>query len=217
MLSMITASRPAMDGIAVAAQLQLCRLDESSAVRVPHVAALLACAAATQQFSTAVLRVRFEHRPTARWALGALNTSGTKVFSNAEGVTIAISDPRTALRNYGFRGEQCWSFGHTPEAALGAARGAVHAGARFTLHGLKLPCPTPPLMLTMATLMQRLGINAAPSSDPVTGMPRVSVGPNDTADALHRLGLSVAGEQYGLIQAARHERQRTNVNGYQQD
>lgn len=203
---MITAAAPltTMDDIAGAARLQLCRLDESPTIRIPHVAALLACAAGEQQqYSDAVLRLRVEHRPTAQWVLDALNASDTEVFNDPTGVTIAIGDPRTALRNYGFRGEQRWSFGHTAEAALGTVRGAVHAGARLTLHGLKISCPTPAMMLTLTAMMARLGINATPNPAPATGMPRVAVSPTETADALRRLGLSIAGGQYGLVQGAR--------------
>lgn len=199
-----TASLATMGEIAAAAQLQLCELDEPASVRIPHVAALLACAAAEQQqYSDAVLRLRVEHRPTALWVLETLKNLDTEVLSDRTGVTIGIVDPCAALRSYGFRGQQCWSFGKTADAALGAARGAVHAGARLTLHGLKLSCPTPAMMLTLTVMMERLGIDAAPSPAPVTGMPRLAVSPTATADALRRLGLSVAGNQFSLLRAAR--------------
>ena len=107
------------------------------------------------------------------------------------------------LGRYGFRDGR-WVFGQGVNAALGISRGAVHAAGTFNGHGLKVACPSAPMMLTLTAVMSRLGITAKPTE----GDPRAAIAPADVPAALDRLGIADVAAQYRRLR-------ETNVMGDQ--
>lgn len=172
-------------------RLKLCTVDESDAVRRRHVAALLAF---TPTVSREANRVwfAFEERRTALWVSQALACSDVElVEAGGGGGAVAVSNSQVVLASLGFRDGR-WIFGQGMDAALGISRGAVHAAGSFHRRGLKVQCPSAPMMLTLAAVMARLSIAARPTE---MGS-RVVVRAGDVAAALERLGVAGSGDEH---------------------
>jgi hypothetical protein len=182
----------------VAARLQLCALPEVLAVRSRHVAALLAFTPTVTRTRECV-RIRVAHGPTAYWLAQELAHRDVELVDvDGSGGTVEVRNPQIVLGGYGFR-EGRWIFGRGPDAALGMCRGAVHAAAYFNGHGMKVVCPSAPMMLTLTAVLSRLGIDATPTG----GQPRAAIGRGDVGRALERLGVGeVAGQYRAAVRGA---------------
>ena len=177
--------------VTAAARLHLCAVSEESEVRVRHVAALLAFTPTVRRFGNRMW-IRMEHGPTALWLTEALaNKDVTLIEVGGDGGVVEVVNPQIVLGRYGFR-EGRWVFGQGLSAAEGISRGAVHAAGTFNGHGLKVACPSAPMMLTLTAVMSRLGINAKPTD----GDPRAAIGAGDVPAALDRLGIAEVADQY---------------------
>ncbi|ORX13065.1 hypothetical protein [Mycobacterium xenopi] len=180
-----------------AARLQLCVVREDPEVRARHVAALLAFTPTVRRIGTR-MRIRFEHAPTALWLTQAIAHKDVELIDvSGDGGTVEVRNPQIVLGRYGFR-EGRWVFGQGVVAAMGISRGAVHAAASFNRHGMKVVCPSAPMMLTLTAVMSRLGINAKPTD----GQPRAAVSAGDVGDALDRLGIGEVAAQYRRLREA---------------
>lgn len=181
-----------------AVRLRLCLPAEAPEVRARHVAALLAFTPAAEQVGGG-LRIRFGDASTALWLTRAIGHRGVEVVDvDAAGGVVAVSDPQIVLGRYGFRDGR-WVFGQGIDAAVGVGRGAVHAAARFNRQGMKIVCPTAPMMLTLIAVLARLGIEAKPTD----GEPRAAIRPGDVPEVLCRLGIGgAAGGMYRRLREA---------------
>jgi hypothetical protein len=174
-----------------AARLHLCAMLEEPEVGMRHAAALVAFTPTVWREGN-WMRIRFEHGPTALWLSETLAEKGVELIDvDGDGATVAVPNPRIALRPYGFC-ESRWVFGRGLDAALGISRGAVHAAAAFNRRGMKVACPSGPMMLTLTAAMARLHISAKPTD----GEPRAAVGAHEVAGALARLGIADVGAHY---------------------
>jgi len=172
-------------------RLHLCAVAEDPEVRLRHVAALLAFTPTVRRIGSR-MRIRFEHGPTALWLTEALANKDVELIDvGGDGGTVEVTNPQIVLGRYGFR-EGRWVFGQGVNAALGISRGAVHAAGTFNGHGLKVACPSAPMMLTLTAVMSRLGITAKPTE----GDPRAAITPADVPAALDRLGIAEVAAQY---------------------
>ena len=177
--------------ITTSARLHLCTVSEDPHVRARHVGALLAFTPTVRRVGTR-MRIRFEHGPTALWLSEALANKDVELLDvGGSGGTVEVTNPQIALGRYGFR-EGRWVFGQGVAAALGISRGAVHAAGVFNGHGLKVACPSAPMMLTLTAVMSRLGIAAKPTE----GDPRTAIAPADVAAALEQLGIADVAVEY---------------------
>lgn len=189
--------------LTASARLHLCAVAEDPDVRARHVAALLAFTPSARKVG-ARLRIRFEHGPTAMWVSEAIAHKDVELVDvGGDGGTVEVSNPQIVLGRYGFRGDR-WVFGQGAAAALGISRGAVHAAGSFNGHGLKVACPSAPMMLTLTAVLSRLGINAKPTE----GDPRAAIAPAEVPAALERLGIAEVAAQYRRLR-------ETNVMGEQ--
>ena len=174
-----------------AARLHLCAVAEEPEVRTRHVAALLAFTPTVERVGHR-MRIRFDDGPTALWLTQALAHKDVELIDvGGDGGTVAVSNPQIVLGRYGFRDGR-WVFGQGITAAVGISRGAVHAAATFNRQGMKIACPSAPMMLTLTAVMSRLGIVAKPTD----GEPRAAVGPGHVPAALDRLGIAEVAAQY---------------------
>ena len=196
-------SKPkAFAAVGAAARLHLCAVTEDPEVRTRHVAALLAFTPTVHRLSTRML-ISFEHGPTALWVSEVLDKDAVLLELSPSRGVVEVVNPQIVLGRYGFRGGR-WVFGRGVGAALGISRGAVHAAGVFNGHGLKVGCPTAPMMLTLTAVMARLGINAKPTE----GEPRAAISASDVPAALDRLGIAEVTAQYRGLR-------ETNVMGDQ--
>lgn len=180
--------------VTAAARLHLCAVPENPEVRLRHIAALLAFTPTIQRFSNR-MRIRFDHGPTALWLSETLsNKDVTLVDVGRDGGAVEVINPQIVLGRYGFR-EGRWVFGQGLTAAEGISRGAVHAAGVFNGHGMKVACPSPAMMLTLAAVMSRLGIKVRPT----IGEPRAAVSAGDVPSALARLGIPDVADEYQQI------------------
>ncbi len=183
--------------ITASARLHLCAVSEEPAVRVRHVAALLAFTPTVRRAGTR-MRIRFEHGPTAVWLTEALANKDVELLDvGGSGGTVEVTNPQIVLGRYGFR-EGRWVFGQGGAAALGISRGAVQAAGVFNGHGLKVACPSAPMMLTLTAVMSRIGITAKPTE----GDPRTAIAPADVAAALEQLGIADVAAEYRRLREA---------------
>lgn len=174
-----------------AARLHLCAVGEDPEVRLRHVAALLAFTPTVRRIGSR-MRIRFEHGPTALWLTEALANADVDLIDvGGDGGTVEVAQPQIVLGRYGFRDGR-WVFGQGVNAALGISRGAVHAAGVFNGHGLKVACPSAPMMLTLTAVMSRLGITAKPTD----GDPRAAIAPADVPGALEQLGVAEVAAEY---------------------
>ena len=172
-------------------RLHLCAVAETPEVRVRHIAALLAFTPTVHRVGNR-LRIQFEHGPTAMWLTEVLSNKDVQLLEvGGNGGTVEIATPQIVLGRYGFRDGR-WVFGQGMAAAEGISRGAVHAAGTFNGHGLKVACPSAPMMLTLTAVMSRLGINAKPTE----GDPRAAIAPADVPTALEQLGIAAVAEEY---------------------
>lgn len=172
-------------------RLHLCSVAEDPEVRARHTAALMAFTPTVRRVGTR-MRIRFEHGPTALWLTETLaNKDATLIEVGGDGGTVEVLNPQIVLGRYGFR-EGRWVFGQGRAATLGISRGAVHAAGVFNGHGLKVACPSAPMMLTLTAVMSRLGIAARPTE----GEPRAAIAPADVPAALEQLGVAEVAAQY---------------------
>lgn len=178
--------------VTASTRLHLCAVTESPEVRIRHVAALLAFTPTVQRVGNR-LRIQFEHGPTAMWVSEVLaNKDVVQLLDvGANGGTVEIASPQLVLGRLGFRDGR-WVFGQGMAVAEGISRGAVHAAGTFNGHGLKVACPSAPMMLTLTAVMSRLGINARPTE----GDPRAAIAPADVPAALEQLGIAAVAEEY---------------------
>ena len=178
--------------VAARTRLELCSVDEPCEVRSQHVGALLAWSPHVQRIGTYMV-LRFEHGPTALWLTQVLGSPDAELVAvGGDGGTVCVQNPQTVLGRYGYRDGR-WMFGRGCDAALGIGRGAVHAAGVFDRRGLRVPCPTAAMMLTLTAVLARLGIKAKPTG----GQPRAMVTAADIPDTLARLGVSAeAAGQY---------------------
>ena len=178
-------------------RLHLCAVAEDPEVRLRHVAALLAFTPTVRRIGNR-MRIRFEHGPTALWLTEALANKDVELIDvGGDGGTVEVTKPQIVLGRYGFRDGR-WVFGQGVNAALGISRGAVHAAGTFSGHGLKVACPSAPMMLTLTAVMSRLGITAKPTE----GDPRAAIAPADVPAALDRLGIAEVAAQYRRLREA---------------
>lgn len=174
-----------------AARLHLCAVGEDSEVRRRHIAALLGFTSTVQRSGNRI-RFSFEHGPTALWVSEVLGRRDVALVEvGGEGGVVEVFNPQIVLGRYGFR-EGRWVFGQGMSAALGISRGAVHAAGTFNRRGLKVSCPSAPMMLTLTAVMTRLGINATPTE----GEPCAAVSAGDVPTVLDRLGIAGVAEEY---------------------
>lgn len=167
------------------ARLHLCAVAEDSEVRGRHIAALLAFTPTVVRSSNR-MRITFAHGPTALWLSEVLAHKDVDLAEvGGDGGVVVITNPQIVLGRYGFRDGR-WVFGQGLNAALGISRGAVHAAGTFNKHGMKVACPSAPMMLTLTAVMTRLGITAKPTD----GEPRAAITAGDVPNALERLGIA---------------------------
>ncbi len=177
--------------VTASTRLHLCAVAENPEVRIRHVAALLAFTPTTHRVGNR-LQIRFEHGPTAMWLTEVLANKDVQLLDvGGNGGTVEVATPQIVLGRYGFRDGR-WVFGQGMAAAEGISRGAVHAAGTFNGHGLKVACPSAPMMLTLTAVMSRLGINAKPTE----GDPRAAIAPADVPTALEQLGIAAVAEEY---------------------
>lgn len=173
------------------ARLHLCAVAEDSEVRGRHIAALLAFTPTVVRSSNR-MRITFAHGPTALWLSEVLAHKDVDLAEvGGDGGVVVITNPQIVLGRYGFRDGR-WVFGQGMTAALGISRGAVHAAGVFNGHGLKVACPSAPMMLTLTAVMSRLGITAKPTD----GDPRAAIAPADVPGALEQLGVAEVAAEY---------------------
>lgn len=173
------------------ARLHLCAVAAEPEVRARHAAALLAFTPTVRRIGTR-MRIRFDHGPTALWLTEVLANKDVNLIDvGGDGGTVEVLNPQIVLGRYGFRDGR-WVFGQGMTAALGISRGAVHAAGVFNGHGLKVACPSAPMMLTLTAVMSRLGINAKPTE----GDPRAAIAPADVPGALEQLGVAEVAAEY---------------------
>ena len=183
--------------VTAAARLHLCAVSEEPDVRARHVGALLAFTPTARRIGTR-MRIHFEHGPTALWLTEALANADVELLDvGGSGGTVEVTNPQIVLGRYGFR-EGRWVFGQGMAAALGISRGAVHAAGVINGHGLKVACPSAPMMLTLTAVMSRLGIAAKPTD----GSPRTAIAPADVAVALEQLGIADVAGVYRRLREA---------------
>lgn len=174
-----------------AARLHLCAVAEDFEVRGRHIAALLAFTPTVVRSGNR-MRIVFEHGPTALWLTEVLAHKDVDLVEvGGDGGVVVITNPQIVLGQYGFRDGR-WVFGQGMNAALGISRGAVHAAGTFNKHGMKVACPSAPMMLTLTAVMTRLGITAKPTD----GEPRAAITAGDVPDALDRLGIAEIADAY---------------------
>ena len=177
--------------IASSTRLHLCAVAEHPEVRARHVAALLAFTPTASRVGNR-LQIRFTHGPTAMWLTEVLANKDVQLLEvGGDGGTVEIATPQIVLGRYGFRDGR-WVFGQGMAAAEGISRGAVHAAGTFSGHGLKVACPSAPMMLTLTAVMSRLGITAKPTD----GDPRAAIAPADVPGALEQLGVAEVAAEY---------------------
>jgi hypothetical protein len=183
--------------VTAAVRLHLCAVAEEPDVRARHMGALLAFTPAVRRIGTR-MRVRFEHGPTALWVTEVLAGNEVELLDvGGGGGTVDVINPQIVLGRYGFRDGR-WVFGHGRAAALGIGRGAVHAAGLINGHGLKVACPSAPMMLTLTAVMTRLGIAAKPTG----GTPRTAIAPAQVATALEQLGIADVADVYRRLRQA---------------
>lgn len=168
---------------------QLCAIPENRAMRVGHVAALVAFTPTVMRTDTRI-RIQLDDWPTASWLTRALAHRDVELLADNGGGCV-VEHPQILLSRYGFR-EGHWRFEQGADAAVGICRGALHAGAIFNRQGMKISCPTTALMLTLIAVMARLGITAKPGERE----PRVAISPGEVPFALQRLGILDTGDLY---------------------
>ncbi|SIJ20848.1 Uncharacterized protein conserved in bacteria [Mycobacteroides abscessus subsp. abscessus] len=141
---------------------ELCHGEESPAVRVQHLAALLGWHRSPQRHDMTLV-YPFDHWPTAVWAARVLSSPNAMAAVGEEGSGVLhVRNPQTLLGRYGYR-DRRWVYRHGGAAALGMVRGAVHNAGALTSTGLRVVCPSHQLMLTLVAVMGRLGITARPT------------------------------------------------------
>jgi hypothetical protein len=173
--------------VSTATRLGLCAVAEAPEVRQQHVAAVLAWTPGMQHHCDRAV-IKFDYAATAWWICEALDTAGGTC------AVLTISHPQIVLGRFGFRAGR-WMFRQSNDAALGIARGAVHAAGEFGRAGLRIECPSPAAMLTLVAVLRRLGVAARPAE----GAPRVMISAPRVPAALEALGVPDAGEQYRRI------------------
>jgi len=178
---------------------ELCGLPESGDVLVGHVAGLVAWAADVRHEDGSVA-VPLDNIGTALWLGGRLPEPAVDVEVGDSGAVVRIRSPQTVLGRYGYRRGR-WMFSHGVLAALGVARGAVHAAGVFNARGdLVVPSPSASAMLTITGIFRRLSIDAVPSGgDPRT---RVRADGDDVGNALVRLGVGDTVAYYRKVREA---------------
>lgn len=177
--------------VTAAARLHLCAVAEEPAVRMHHVAAVLAFTPGVRHVGDR-MEIQFEHGPTAMWVYQELAHKDVALVEvGAEGGTVEVSNPQIVLGRYGFR-HGSWVFGHGAPAALGISRGALHAAGAFSRTGLKVACPSTPMLLKLIAVMSRLGIEARPTDF----SPRAAIAAAEVPAALERLGIAEVAVQY---------------------
>jgi len=177
--------------VTASTRLHLCAVAETPEVRIRHVAALLAFTPTTQRVGNR-LQIRFEHGPTAMWLTEVLANKDVQLLEvGPDGGIVEVATPQIVLGRYGFRDGR-WVFGQGMASAVGISRGAVHAAGTFNGHGLKVACPSAPMMLTLTAVMSRLGITAKPTE----GDPRAAIASADVPTALEQLGIAAVAEEY---------------------
>jgi hypothetical protein len=160
-------------------------------VHTRHIAALLAFTPTVVRSGNR-MRITFADGPTAMWVPEVLMHSDVELVEvGRDGGVVEVTNPQTVLGPYGYRGGR-WVFGQGMSAALGISRGAVHAAGTFNKHGLKVACPSTPMMLTLTAVMTRLGITAKPTE----GEPRAAISAGDVPVALDRLGIAGIADEY---------------------
>lgn len=181
------------------ARLHLCAVSRDNAeVRVQHVAAVLAWNTDVRRVGDRLL-YRFEHGPTAMWVSELLPASDVELIDvGGDGGTVAIGNPQRVLAPYGYR-QGSWIFRQGMVAALGISRGAVHAAGVFNGQGMKVVCPSPPMMLMLTAVLQRLGVEARPMGG---GVPRVLISGAAVSDALDKLGIAAVAGDYRRIRGS---------------
>uniref|UniRef100_A0A5Q5BST3 Uncharacterized protein n=2 Tax=unclassified Mycobacterium TaxID=2642494 RepID=A0A5Q5BST3_MYCSS len=187
--------------VTASARLHLCAVDEEPAVRTCHVAAVLAFTPGVRHAGDR-MQVQFDHGPTAMWVYQELAHKDVALVNvGHDGGTVEVRNPQIVLGRHGFRGGR-WMFGHGMPAALGISRGALHAAGSFARTGLKVACPSTPMLLKLIAVMSRLGIEAKPTEF----SPRAAIAPAEVPAALERLGVADVAAQYRLLR-------ETNVMG----
>lgn len=183
--------RTGFTAVTSAARLQLCTVDETSEDRRRHIAALLAFAPTVVR-SGGRMRLRFDHGPTALWLNEVLPAGDVALIGmTSDSGTIEVANPQIVLGRYGFRDGR-WTFGQGTAAAVCVARGAMQAAGTLNGHGLKIACPTVPMMLTLVAVLSRLQITAHPTE----GDPRAAVSASEVPVLLERLGIAEVAEEY---------------------
>jgi hypothetical protein len=174
--------------VSTATRLGLCAVAEAPEVRQQHVAAVLAWTPGMQHHCDRAV-IKFDYAATAWWICDA-----EMVIAGGTCAVLTISHPQIVLGRFGFRAGR-WMFRQSNDAALGIARGAVHAAGEFGRAGLRIECPSPAAMLTLVAVLRRLGVAARPAE----GAPRVMISAPRVPAALEALGVPDAGEQYRRI------------------
>lgn len=124
------------------------------------------------------LTVDLDHRDklTALWLRNALPTNTVTVATNAGRILVRI--PARALDRYGYRVNHdgaTWDIPTTAPAMLGAARGALHAGAILTTTGLHVATPDSTAAHALTRHLARIGAGTS-RYNPTTGLVSISRG-----------------------------------------
>ena len=174
-----------------ATRLGLCAVREPEDVLIQHVAAVLAWTPGLT-FSGGRASIDFDFPATAVWVAQSLDTpsADAEILAGSHGV-LTIRNPHAVLGRVGLRDGR-WLFRPGNTAALGIARGAVQAAAEFHRGGIRIPCPSGALMLTLVAVLRRLGV----TSQPAAGQPQVTIPANQAHHTLVALGVPAAATEY---------------------
>lgn len=167
---------------------------EDPTTRRHHIATLIEHL--TPRLVGGFLTLDLDHRDqlTALWLRNALPTNAVAIVRNTGRILVRI--PAIVLAPYGYRispDGSTWDIPTSAPAMLGAARGALQAGAILTTTGLHVATPDSTAAHALTRHLTRIGAGTSRYS-PTTGL--VSIGRRNVPAALHALHAPTAADAH---------------------